>query len=169
MKTLTPKIWGNTDLPGAWSAAREGVEPIFVPAQHFADDRGYSLMNQMQGVMSTSGQINYSVQYPGVVKAWHRHAKQTDFWICLMGHIKVGVFRESDQTAWLLVTGQARPGVVVIPPPLWHGAATVGDAPAGLLYYVTHAYDPKAPDEDRRAHDSVVVGGVGFPWHVRHG
>ncbi len=169
MKPLSPKSWPNQDLPAAHKAAIDGKEPIFVPATLFTDDRGWSMMNQMQGVMGPQGQINYSVQYPGVIKAWHRHALQTDFWICLSGHIKVGVHRETDQTSWLLVIGEKRPGVMIIPPPLWHGAATCGDTPAGLLYYVTHAYNPQKPDEDRRAHDSVVVNGVGFPWGVRHG
>ena len=169
MKTLAPRTWTTTDLSAAWSAAKDAHEPVFVPAQYYTDDRGYSLMNQMQGVMTVAGQINYSVQYPGVVKAWHRHAKQTDFWMCLMGNLKVGVFRESDNTAWLHIMGEKRPGVMIIPPPLWHGAATVGHVPAGLFYYVTHAYDAKVPDEDRRAHDSIAVGGVAFPWHVRHG
>lgn len=155
----------TTGLAAAWELAKAEREPVFVPAPLYADDRGWSLMNQMQGVMGAEGQINYSVQYPGVIKAWHRHALQTDFWLCLQGHIKVGVHREDDGRSWLLVTGEKRPGVVVIPPPLWHGAATVGDTPAGLLYYVTHAYNPARPDEDRRAFDSVP----GFPWHVRHG
>lgn len=165
MKTNTPKHWPDADVASALAHAQRVGEPVFVPAQHFTDDRGWSLMNQMRGVLSPQGQINFSVQYPGVIKAWHRHALQTDLWMCLTGHIKVGVHRESDGVSWLLVTGEKKPGVVVIPPPLWHGAATVGDAPAGLLYYVTHAYDPAKPDEDRRAFDSVV----GFPWHVRHG
>ena len=62
------------------------------------------------------------------------------------------------------IIGEKRPGTVIIPPPLWHGAATVGDSPAGLFYYVTHGYDPKKPDEERRAFDSVA----GFPWAVQH-
>ncbi len=165
MKTLTPKSWPNSDLPSAHAAAKAGREPIFVPSAVFTDDRGWSLMNQMQGVMGPEGQVNFSVQYPGVVKAWHRHALQTDFWMCLNAHIKVGVHREEDSTSWLLVIGEKRPGVMIIPPPLWHGAATVGDCSAGLLYYVTHAYNPAKPDEDRRAHDSIT----GFPWGVRHG
>jgi dTDP-4-dehydrorhamnose 3,5-epimerase len=165
MKTISPKIWPNGDLAAAHEHAKANNEPVFVPAQLFTDDRGWSMMNQMQGVMGPQGQINFSVQYPGVVKAWHRHALQTDFWICLQGHIKVGVYRETDNVAWLLVIGEKRPGVMVIPPPLWHGAATCGDTPAGLLYYVTHAYNAAKPDEDRRAFDSVA----GFPWHVRHG
>lgn len=161
---ITPRSL-QVPLAEAHAAAIQGKEPIFVPATLYTDDRGWSLMNQMQGVMRPEGQINYSVQYPGVIKAWHRHALQTDFWICLNGHIKVGVHREDDGKSWLLVIGEKRPGVMIIPPPLWHGAATVGDTPAGLFYYVTHAYNPGQPDEQRRAHDSIA----GFPWHVRHG
>jgi hypothetical protein len=40
----------------------------------------------------------------------------------------------------------------------------VGPAPSGLFYYVTHAYNPKNPDEERRDYDSVE----GFPWEVQH-
>jgi dTDP-4-dehydrorhamnose 3,5-epimerase len=149
----------------ALERARTLREPVFLPANLYADDRGWSLMNQLQGIMSPEGQVNFSVQYPGVIKAWHRHSLQTDFWICLRGHIKVGIYREEDGAAWMGVIGEKRPGVVVIPPPLWHGAATVGHEPAGLFYYVTHAYNAKQPDEQRRAFDSVE----GFPWAVRHG
>ncbi len=151
-------------LPDAWALAKAELEPVFVPIKPYCDDRGWSYMNQMQGVMTAEGQINFSLQYPGVIKAWHRHKHQTDFWMCLHGHLKVGVYRQDDHRAWTVVTGQMRPGVVIIPPPLWHGAATVGDQPAGLLYYVTRAFDPANPDEERRAFDSVV----GFPWAPQH-
>jgi len=164
MNPVAPRIMTDA-IAAAFEAAKAGKEPIFVPATLYTDDRGWSLMNQMQGVMGLDGQINFSVQYPGVIKAWHRHALQTDFWLCVTGHIKVGVFRDDDQKAWMLVIGEKRPGVLIIPPPLWHGAATVGDTQAGLLYYVTHAYNAKKPDEERRAYDSVS----GFPWGVRHG
>eukprot|EP01026_Neomeris_dumetosa_P001629 TRINITY_DN104074_c0_g1_i1.p2 TRINITY_DN104074_c0_g1~~TRINITY_DN104074_c0_g1_i1.p2 ORF type:complete len:188 (-),score=25.02 TRINITY_DN104074_c0_g1_i1:94-657(-) len=136
-------------LAEAYRHAHEVGEPRFVPTSVHADDRGWSLMNQMLGVLDPAGQVNYSVQYPGVIKAWHRHEIQTDFWLCVMGNLKVGVHRETDGQSWLAVVGEKRPGVVVIPPPLWHGAATVGPTSAGLLYYVTKAYDPAAPDEEQ--------------------
>lgn len=148
----------------AFRKATSDRTPLFVPTVHYADDRGWSLMNQLQGVMSGDGQVNFSVQYPGVVKAWHRHTKQTDFWMCLVGHIKVGVLDQDSGRAWSIVIGEKRPGVVIIPPPLWHGAATVGNEQAGLLYYVTHAYDPANPDEERTPPDAFS----GFPWHVEH-
>lgn len=154
----------NGSLADAFADAKERREPRFVPQSYYTDDRGYSLMNQMIGVLDPAGQINFSVQYPGVIKAWHRHTLQTDFWMCLHGHLRVGVHREEDQQTWTTVIGITKPGVVVIPPPLWHGAATVGPEPAGLLYYVTHQFDPSTPDEFRRAHDSIE----GFPWTVQH-
>jgi len=164
MRVQTPRVYD-----GGWAEAHELAqaqrEPVFVPVTPFADDRGWSLMNMLHGAMSQQGQINFSMQYPGVVKAWHRHDKQTDFWMCLVGHIKAGIYRESDSTTWMLVTGEKRPGVLIIPPPLWHGVACVGPQPAGLLYYVTHAYTPAHPDEFRRPWDSVD----GFPWESRNG
>lgn len=154
---------------GSWAAAHELAlaqrEPVFVAVRPFVDDRGWSLMNLLNGVMGSQGQINFSMQNPQVVKAWHRHQNQTDFWSCLIGHLKVGVYREEDGAAWSLVTGDKRPGVLIIPPLLWHGAACVGAAPAGLLYYVTHSYDAANPDEQRRPWDSVE----GFPWATRNG
>ncbi len=163
MKTLGVSVFAGSVAEG-FERAKASGEPLFVPAGVHVDDRGWSLMNQLQGVMGPTGQINFSVQNPGVIKAWHRHALQTDFWICLTGHIKAGVFRERDDRRWSLVIGEKRPGVLVIPPTLWHGAATVGPSPAGLLYYVTHPYNAANPDEERRAFDSVPS----FNWGVEH-
>ncbi len=148
----------------AYDEAVASREPRFVAASVHVDDRGWSIMNQLCDVLDPAGQINYAVMHPGVIKAWHRHAHQTDFWLCVAGHLKVGVHREEDGRAWQMVVGQMRPGVVVIPPPLWHGAATVGPQSAGLVYYVTRQYDARQPDEQRRPADALA----GFVWAVEH-
>ncbi len=150
MKLNNPRNWTG-DAASALAAAREGHEPIFLPASMYADDRGWSIMNQMQGVLGPDGQINYSLMYPGVIKAWHRHKLQTDFWMCVRGHLKVGVHRDTDSTTWSIVIGEKKPGLLLIPETLWHGGATVANESAGLLYYVTRAFDMKNPDEERRA------------------
>lgn len=160
----TPSFWPNGDVPAAFAAAKERLEPIFVPTTWYVDDRGGSMMNMMQGVLGPNGQINFAVQNPGTTKAWHRHHKQTDFWVCHHGHLKAGIHRETDGKSWMIVIGERRPGILIIPPPLWHGASTVGHVPCGLMYYVTERYDPSKPDEDRRAHDSIE----GFSWEVQH-
>ena len=71
----------------AFELAQQELEPLLIPASIFADDRGWSVMNLMQGVLGPAGQSNYSVMYPSVIKAWHRHTKQTDFWLCINGHV----------------------------------------------------------------------------------
>ncbi len=77
---------------GGWleahQLAKDGQEPVFIPLTPYSDDRGWSLMNLLAGAMDQKGQINYSVQYPGAIKAWHRHDRQSDFWICLTGQLK---------------------------------------------------------------------------------
>ncbi len=162
-RPITPRIL-NCSVVEAYRTAIGDNGPVFLPAQAYVDDRGWSLMNQHQGVLRQPGEINYSVPYPGIIKAWHRHAKQTDYWICLSGHLKVGVHRDEDQVSWSLIFGERRPGVLIIPPGLWHGATVVGPDNAGLLYYVDHAYNPKVPDEERRPADSIPA----FPWTVEH-
>jgi dTDP-4-dehydrorhamnose 3,5-epimerase len=162
--TRAPKVHKGT-FAEAFSMAQEATEPVFVPVTAWADDRGWSYMNLLTDTLNASGQLNYSTQYPGIVKAWHAHEKQTDFWMCLSGHVKAGAYREQDGAMWALVIGEKRPGVLVIPRTLWHGAATVGPTPAGLMYYVTHAYDAAKPDEKRRAWDSVP----GFNWLAQNG
>ncbi|MEE9211629.1 MAG: hypothetical protein V3U29_03150 [Phycisphaeraceae bacterium] len=164
LKLLNPRTFDGP-VTDAFEAAKSAKEPVFVPVAIYTDDRGWSIMNQLQGVLGPQGQINFSMMYPNVIKAWHRHRKQTDFWICLTGNLKVGVHCDDSGRTWLATMGEKHPGVMIVPPPLWHGAATIGHEPACLLYYVTHAYDPQSPDEDRRAFDSVE----GFPWGVRHG
>ncbi len=150
----------NLNLERAFETALSENAPILIPSAHYVDDRGWSLMNQLQGVMTDTGQINYSTMHPSVVKAWHRHQRQTDFWIPLHGQMKLGVYRESDGTAWEAIAGQDSPCTMIIPPQLWHGVANIGSTAAGLLYYVTHQYDVAQPDEQRCQPDSFA----GFPW-----
>ena len=165
LKIQAPRLLEvDADMLAAHELAIKAHEPVFVPASLMMDDRGWSIMNQLQGVMAMSGQINFSLQYPGTIKAWHRHLNQADFWMCLHGHIKIGVYREDDEIAWQIVVGEKRPGVMVIPPELWHGAATVGNENAGLLYYVTQQYNPDQPDEQRMPFNKVA----GFTWQVQH-
>ena len=163
MKLISIPVFDGP-ITAAHAAATGDGKPLLVSTPVYADDRGWSLMNLFQRVLTSDGQVNYSTMYPYVVKAWHRHQHQTDFWLCLHGHIKIGLYDQSTDTAWQAIIGEKRFGIVIIPPLLWHGLATVGPTSAGLLYYVTQAYNPTAPDEERREYDSIAD----FPWDVQH-
>ena len=36
-------------------------------------------------------QISHTVTYPGVIKAFHWHRRQTDYWYCAVGNIRVAL------------------------------------------------------------------------------
>jgi len=152
----------------AHRSALDTGQPQVVGLRYFADDRGWSLMNLFTGILN-GGQCNYSLLYPGVYKAWHRHQKQTDIWVVLHGMAKIGAFddRRRDEPGYkghTFVIGEKNPQAVIIPPPLWHGLTCVGGQSCGLLYYVTHAYNPTAPDEERALHTNFP----GFSWDIEH-
>lgn len=131
---------------------REHNEPGFLAITPYSDDRGWSLLGLMQGVLE-GGQVNFSTQYAGVVKAWHRHALQTDYWCVVTGTMNIGIMDDTGKRRWLCVTGEKNPGIVIIPPSLWHGEVALGSENAGLLYYVTNEYNPSEPDEQRQPFD----------------
>jgi len=135
--------------------------PGFFPLSFFTDDRGYSLMNLFVGVLA-GGQVNYSCQYPGIVKAWHRHQKQTDFWCVTQGTARVAVMDSSSDRRWEVFVGEKAPAIVIIPPDLWHGIQTIGHETLGLLYYLTEEYNPNTPDEERQPADWQWN-----PWIIR--
>ena len=97
----------------------------------------------------------YSMSYPGVVRAWHRHRRgQVDHFVCPKGRIKVGVYddREGSPTREELntfVVGEHNQQVVRIPGDCWHGFKTIGDEPTFLINFPTKLYDYDNPDEER--------------------
>ena len=116
------------------------------------------------------GQISHTVTYPGVVKAFHWHRRQTDYWYCVVGNIRAGLVdlragspTEGEKMAVYL--GEWGRSVLKIPAGVAHGYQVLGHEPAHLIYYTTEPYDPRAPDEERTAWDDPTIG---FDWTVRN-
>ncbi len=126
------------------------------------DDRGYSYMNIFSEA-PMEGQVNFSVVNPGVIKAWHRHKYQTDYWMIVMGDAKVGLYDSEKGEGKAIYMGEHNPKVIAIPPGIWHGLTPVGGKPCAILYYVTRKYDPENPDEERAPYDAFP-----FNWEVEH-
>ena len=81
------------------------------------------------------GQCYVTMVYPGVVKAWHYHKKQTDHFVCVGGMAKVVLhdLREDSPTRGEtneFVIGWQRQRMIVIPPDVYHGFTAVGNEPA---------------------------------------
>mgnify|MGYP002001203015 FL=1 len=143
----------------------------------FVDARGWSLngiYDMFEGSMFPEErlnefQINYSILHPGVIKAWHRHKYQDDYFCVLHGNAQVGIFSETpDQDGRLRAPekhfiGELNPKVVHIRAGEWHGLTCVGEEPCGLLYLVTNKYNPKNPDEERASWENFAPEGFWFP------
>ena len=101
-------------------------------------------------------QANFSVTYPGIVRAWHRHKRgQVDYFLVVKGSIKVCVYddRVNSSTKNCLVEvvlSQDRLQVLRVPGHYWHGFKVVGSETAYLIYFVNRLYDYENPDEERR-------------------
>ena len=101
-------------------------------------------------------QINFSILYPGIVKAWHRHKYQDDYFCVLNGMAQVGVYKAEFQKTQKFFIGEQNPALVHIKAGEWHGLTAIGNEPCGLLYLVTKEYNPRQPDEERAPFDAFV-------------
>ena len=137
------------------------------------DDRGY-LMEMFRSDspdFQQFGQVYMTVVYPGVVKAWHYHEKQTDNLICVAGMAKVGLYdaRPGSPTRGETNTfhvGWQRQQRLTIPPGVYHGFTAVGNEPASIINIPTELYDYHHPDERRRPWDDPEIG---YDWAVKNG
>lgn len=105
----------------------------------------------------------FSVSYPGVVRAWHRHTRgQIDHFVCPQGRIKVGIYDDRDDSPTkgeldTFVIGEHDQKAIRIPGDCWHGFKVVGDEQAMLINFPTKLYDYEDPDEERLPHDTDEI------------
>ncbi len=115
-------------------------------------------------------QISHTLTYPGVIKAFHWHRHQTDYWYCVAGNIRVVLVDLRDDSPTKgevseLYLGEWSRQVLKIPPGVAHGYQVLGNTPAQLIYYTTRPYDPANPDEERIPWDDPQIG---FDWSIKN-
>ncbi len=110
------------------------------------------------------GQWSHSLMYQGVIKAWHFHRIQTDWWYVATGVLRIGLCDmrpESStykQTMDFLMGDFQSPQVLKIPPGVAHGCKVV-QGPSNLFYITSHIYNPE--DEIRIAYNDSEIN---FDW-----
>ena len=126
------------------------------PLKRFNDERGSftELMREdWKEILKKDRfvQANFSISYPDIIRAWHRHLKgQTDYLIVLKGALRICAYdEETKELNELISTGQDAQ-IVRIPGRYWHGFKVISNETAFLLYFTTKLYDCQNPDEERR-------------------
>lgn len=100
------------------------------------------------------GQIYLTTAYPGVVKGWHYHQKQTDNFVVVTGMMKVVLYdgQANSKTHGQVnqfFMGRDNPILLQIPPLIYHGFKCISDQEAIVLNIPTMMYDYQNPDEIR--------------------
>jgi len=108
-------------------------------------------------------QANYSVSYPGMIRAWHRHERgQYDIFVVVRGSLKICAYNDLGEPGMgeldEIVAGGERLQAVAVRGHYWHGTKCVSPRPSETIYFVTRLYDAKGPDELRRPwNDPTIV------------
>jgi dTDP-4-dehydrorhamnose 3,5-epimerase len=132
------------------------------------DDRGYfeELIRVTDPFFSEGfGQLSQSKMYPGVVKAWHVHKTQIDWWYVAFGRLRVALhdLREGSPTQGvtqeLQLGDDLPPAVLKIPAGVAHGCRVIGQTPAHLFYVTSCTYD--LAEEGRLPYEDPKIG---YDW-----
>jgi dTDP-4-dehydrorhamnose 3,5-epimerase len=137
------------------------------------DERGrlMEILRSDDPLFKKFGQVYLTTAYPGVVKAWHFHTKQTDHFCVVKGMAKVVLYDDRKRSSTKgavneFFIGELNPKLVVIPPLVLHGYKAIGTEEVFLLNVPTELYNYAAPDEHRRPPDDPSIP---YDWSRRDG
>lgn len=133
-----------------------------------SDERGWLmeiLRSDDRELFSRFGQVYASATYPGVVKAWHYHRRQTDNFACVAGMIKLVLVdtRDDSPTRDLVnefFLGVHNPILVQVPNLVYHGWKCIGPEPSLVINVPDEPYNRAEPDEHRLA----PHGTLAYDW-----
>jgi dTDP-4-dehydrorhamnose 3,5-epimerase len=132
------------------------------PLKRFADERGFFIeimrIDWMDVFQNEVSQVNMSISYPGIVRAWHKHERgQIDCFVVIKGALKICAYDDETHELDEVVSTGENLQVVRVPGHYWHGFKVVGNEPATLVYFVNRLYDYKNPDEVRRLWNDTSI------------
>jgi dTDP-4-dehydrorhamnose 3,5-epimerase len=144
------------------------VDVVLEPLIVHSDDRGYFrelIRTDAPFFKEGFGQWSHSKMYPGVIKAWHIHKTQVDWWYVPFGRLRVVLhdMREYSSTKGITYELQLGddliPAILKIPAGVAHGCRVIGTSVAHLFYITSHTYN--LAEEGRIAHDDPSIG---YDW-----
>lgn len=137
------------------------------------DERGrlMEILRVDDEMFTRFGQVYMTTAYPGVVKGWHYHKRQSDNMAVLKGMMKIVLYdgREGSSTRGNIdqyFAGVHNPILIHIPPLVFHGFKCISPDEAIVVNVPTEAYDYREPDEFRvHPHDNDIP----YDWERKDG
>lgn len=108
---------------------------------------------------------------PGRIKGWGMHRRQTDRYVPVAGRLRVVLYDGRTDSPTFEQINQVHfadesPGVLVIPPGVWHADQNTGTTDAAILNFATRPYDHANPDKYRL---DPHGGAIPFDFTLRDG
>jgi len=117
----------QTKIDGVW------IKPL----RKIPDERGMimHMLRADEPLFEKFGEIYFSVGFPGAIKGWHNHTRQSQNYAVIQGMIKLVLYDEregSDSKGELIemFTGEDKYELIHIPPGVVNGYKTYGTKPA---------------------------------------
>ncbi len=149
----------------------EGVK--YKKLRVICDERGrlIEMLRCDDDLFTKFGQLYATTVYPGVVKGWHYHKKQTDNFVVIKGMAKVVLYdaRKNSPTYGKInefYMGEHNPSILQIPPLVYHGFKGIGTEEAIIICCPDRPYNYENPDEYRVSPYSKKVP---YDWGLKHG
>lgn len=140
---------------------------VFKELTTYTDERGYfrELIRSSDDFFAEGfGQWSHSLMFDNVIKAWHLHNLQIDWWYVVTGVLRVGLCDMRKESSTYRQTmdfqmGDLQPARVLrIPAGVAHGCKTI-QGPVNLFYVTSHEYN--VDDELRLPYDDPEID---FDW-----
>lgn len=166
------------DGPTVDAQDRELIESIqgvvFKRLAPLADHRGSLLpfLDARDSFWSEPVVYGYEIMIrPGRIKGWGMHQQQTDRYLVATGNLRIALYdgrpdQESHRRIAQFFFTEATPGLLAIPPGVWHADQNWGEMDARIVNFPTHPYDHANPDKFRIDPHSDVIP---FDWELRDG
>jgi dTDP-4-dehydrorhamnose 3,5-epimerase len=135
----------------------------------FPDERGAVLhmLRSDSPEFTRFGECYFSEVFPGVVKAWKRHSRQTQNLAVPIGRARIVIYDDRDNSpsyGQLQVIDLGRPDAYLrlkIPPSLWYGFAGTSPVPALLVNCTDRPHEPHESDVRPLNHPDIP-----YQWDV---
>jgi dTDP-4-dehydrorhamnose 3,5-epimerase len=143
---------------------------LIVPLQQIPDERG-KVMHMLRvdaPHFEKFGEIYFSTAYPGVIKGWHVHTRQTQNYAVVRGMVKLVLYDQRDDSSTRgelqeIFLGEDNYVLVRIPPGVVNGWKCIGTKMAMLANCATEPHDP---EEIIRI--DPFTPDIPYDWSLRH-
>jgi dTDP-4-dehydrorhamnose 3,5-epimerase len=166
----TPNVIGSAELLAKRSAVdengrlrRAGVEGVtFRPTRPVPHEDGIltEVARASWDVLTQPiTQVHITTTFPDRIRAWGLHQVSTDRLYVVTGLVRLVVFdgrldSPTQGQIMELVVSERNPGLLVIPPNLYHGWKNIGTTEASIINMPTSQYDYDSPDALDLPYDS---------------